>query len=103
MTPMTMTLAEELVIEAPEIETEKVDLPKEEVDLNRLPKRAPPKKGLCVRCGEDKPINRMMLCYPCWVKTNLEEQHGWKEGQPHPDSCGCEGIGGHPDRKSVGN
>jgi hypothetical protein len=100
---VTMTLAEELVIEKPsQAEPETLDLPQEEVDLNRIPKRAPPKKGLCLRCGEDKPINRLMLCYPCWVKSQLEKD-GWKEGQPHPDSCGCEGVGGHPNRKSVGN
>lgn len=99
----TMTLAEELVIEKTyEGEPETLELPQEEVDLNRIPKRAPPKKGLCLRCGEDKPINRLMLCYPCWVKVNLEKD-GWKEGQPHPESCGCEGIGGHPNKKSVGN
>ncbi len=102
--PMTTILDEELVIEteAPEIAPEELDLPKEEVDLNKIPKRAPPSKGMCLRCGENKPINRLMLCYPCWVKSQLEKD-GWKEGQPHPDSCGCEGLNGHPDRKSVGN
>jgi hypothetical protein len=99
---MTQTLTEELVIGEPQVETPEEALPQEEVDLERLPKRAPPKKGLCRRCGEDKPINRLMLCYPCWVKVQLEKD-GWKEGQPHPDHCGCEGIGGHPGRKSVGN
>lgn len=98
----TMTLAEELVIGETEAPEETLELPQEEVDLERLPKRAPPKKGLCLRCGEDKPINRLMLCYPCWVKVQLEKD-GWKEGQPHPESCGCEGIGGHPNKKSVGN
>ena len=71
------------------------------MDLNKIRKTAPPKKGLCRRCGENKPINRLMLCYPCWVKVQLEKD-GWKDGQPHPESCGCEGIGGHS-RKSEGN
>ena len=62
---------------------------KEAEDPSRIPQRTPPKKGLCRRCGQDKPINRLMLCYPCWVKTNLEDKHGWREGMPHPDSCGC--------------
>ena len=50
----------------------------------------------------NKPINRLILCYPCWVKSELEKD-GWKEGQPHPDECHCEGINGHPDRRSTGN
>ncbi len=60
----------------------------EEKDPTRLTQRRPPSKGPCRRCGQNKPINRLMLCYPCWVKTRLEEK-GWREGQPHPDSCGC--------------
>jgi hypothetical protein len=50
--------------------------------------RKPPREGLCRRCGKTAPINRLMLCYPCWVKTQLEEK-GWREGQPHPRGCGC--------------
>jgi hypothetical protein len=76
--------------------------PEEEVDLNRIRKTAPPSRGLCRRCDQNKPINRMMLCYPCWVKTNLEKD-GWKEGQPHPESCGCETGQGHSQQKSYGN
>lgn len=51
--------------------------------------RKPPKDGLCKRCGENKPINRLMLCYSCWVKVRNEEK-GWKDGQPHPAGCGCD-------------
>lgn len=103
ITPLTKTLTEELVIEkTPALEPEERELPREEVDLDKIPKRAPPSKGMCMRCGDNKPINRLMLCYPCWVKTQLEKD-GWKEGEPHPESCGCEGINGHPTRKSVGN
>lgn len=51
--------------------------------------RKPPAEGPCKRCGLDKPINRLMLCYSCWVKTNLEKD-GWREGQPHPSTCGCD-------------
>jgi hypothetical protein len=97
---MTETLTEDLVIGETDAET--TEKPAEEVDLNRLRKPAPPKKGLCRRCGEDKPINRLMLCYPCWVKSELEKD-GWREGQPHPDHCGCTGVGGHETRKSEGN
>ena len=103
ITPLTQTLTEELVIEkGVPAEPEWKDLPKEEIDLAKIPKRAPPSKGMCMRCGENKPINRLMLCYPCWVKSQLEKD-GWKEGEPHPDECGCEGIKGHPNRKSEGN
>ena len=100
---MTKTLTEELVIEkVVPAEPDLQEKPDEEIDLARIPKRAPPSKGMCMRCGENKPINRLMLCYPCWVKTQLEKD-GWKEGESHPESCGCEGINGHPGRKSVGN
>ncbi|MFA6318526.1 MAG: hypothetical protein WC943_14045 [Elusimicrobiota bacterium] len=73
-----------------------------ERDPSKVTQRTPPKKGICRRCGEDKPVNRMMLCYPCWVKTRLEER-GWREGMPHPDDCGCVGLGAHPELKSDGN
>jgi hypothetical protein len=74
---------------------------KEETDIKKIPQRRPPKQGPCKRCGQDKPLNRLMLCYPCWVKTELEKS-GWREGMPHPDWCHCEGIKDHQ-RKSDGN
>lgn len=100
--PLTKTLEEELVIESPDVDAEVKELPEEEVDLNKIRKTAPPSKGLCIRCGDNKPINRLLLCYPCWVKVELEKS-GWKEGQPHPGNCGCEGLGAHAERKSTGN
>jgi hypothetical protein len=77
--------------------------PAEETDPEKLKKiaRKPPKEGPCKRCGQDRPLNRLMLCYPCWVKTELEKT-GWREGMPHPDWCRCEGIKDHQ-RKSDGN
>jgi len=51
--------------------------------------RKPPKDGPCKRCGQNKPLNRLMLCYVCWVKVQLEGR-GWREGQNHPSDCGCE-------------
>lgn len=65
--------------------------PKKKEDVEDIKKRArkPPKDGPCKRCGQDRPLNRLMLCYQCWVKTVLEER-GWTEGQPHPTWCGCE-------------
>ena len=66
-------------------------------DVTKIPQRRPPKDGPCKRCGQDRPLNRLFLCYPCWVKTVLEEK-GWREGLPHPSSCDCEipGVHGQP-------
>lgn len=63
--------------------------------------KAPPREGICKRCGENKPVNRLMLCYACWVKVELEKT-GWREGMPHPDSCHCEGLSAHT-RRADGN
>ncbi|MBI5242513.1 MAG: hypothetical protein HY922_02370 [Elusimicrobia bacterium] len=76
------------------------DVPEGSEDLKRLSQKEPPSRGLCRRCGENKPVNRLMLCYPCWVKTNLEER-GWREGQSHPEWCECT-LGDHG-RRSDGN
>lgn len=77
------------------------EAPEDEKDPRKLKQRRPPKDGLCRRCGKNKPVNRLMLCYPCWVKIELEKR-GWREGQPHPDDCDCEIVGVH-DRLSEGN
>ena len=98
---MTKTLVEELVIANPQVEAPPREKPEEETDLRKLSQKKPPSKGLCRRCGENKPINRLMLCYPCWVKSELENS-GWREGEPHPDWCACEGIKDHK-RQSDGN
>lgn len=65
--------------------------PKEKETPEEIKKRArkPPAGGKCIRCGEYKPINRLKMCYPCWTKFMLEKD-GWKEGQPHPPTCGCD-------------
>ena len=73
----------------------------DEKDPAKLKQRQPPSRGLCRRCGENKPINRLMLCYPCWVKTELEDKAGWREGMSHPDWCQCT-MAEHA-RKSFGN
>lgn len=78
------------------IETEEKASEKEEIDWKNVVQRKPPKEGTCRRCGQKKPVNRLMLCYPCWVKTVLEEKYGWKEGLPHPSECDCEIPGTHP-------
>jgi hypothetical protein len=88
-----------------DIETKTLPEDKEAVDEEKDPRkvkqRKPPKDGLCRRCGLNKPVNRLMLCYPCWVKSELEKS-GWSEGEPHPDSCACEGLTDHK-RLSDGN
>lgn len=99
----TTTIEEFLDQIAPDIEK---PLPEEgaekpEDDLSKLKQRKPPKDGPCKRCGQDKPLNRLMLCYPCWVKSELEKS-GWREGMPHPDWCHCEGLKDHA-RRSYGN
>jgi hypothetical protein len=88
-------LTEDQQAEAP------VETTQEETDIKKIPQRRPPKDGPCRRCGLDKPLNRLMLCYPCWVKTELEKT-GWREGMPHPGWCHCEGVKDHQ-RKSDGN
>ena len=87
-------MAETETITKPETEEAPapVEKPKEENNDKEVFERSrkPPSKGPCVRCGDGKPINRLMLCYPCWVKTRNED-NGWREGQPHPPGCGCAG------------
>lgn len=73
-----------------------------ERDPDKIQRRKPPTRGLCRRCGQNKPVNRLLLCYPCWVKTELEERALWREGTAHPDWCRCEGLQDHP-RRSSGN
>lgn len=71
-----------------------------DVDKENRTGRKPPKEGPCKRCGLDRPLNRLMLCYRCWVITRLEEDakargEVWTEGMPHPEACSCEGLGEH--------
>lgn len=57
--------------------------------------RRVPGGGKCVRCGENKPINRLKLCYKCWVLVEIMEVEkakfgrSWNEKMPHPDWCQC--------------
>ncbi len=95
---MSMTIPE------PTTEETKAEIhppPEEEKDPSRPPQRKPPSRGICRRCGQNRPVNRLLLCYPCWVKTELEKT-GWREGMPHPDWCRCEGLREHS-RRSDGN
>lgn len=99
-----MVTAEELLEEISldkQIDTPVEEPQADEQDPAKLKQRKPPKDGPCKRCGQDKPLNRLMLCYPCWVKAQLEKS-GWREGEPHPAWCECTGVPGHT-RKSDGN
>lgn len=80
-----------------------VDVPEEKETPEEMKKRArkPPKDGPCKRCGENKPLNRLFLCYVCWVKVE-NEKSGWKEGQNHPATCGCD-VECAAERKDFGN
>ena len=97
----TQELIEELLSKTAEAPQREKEAPEDEEDPSKIKQRKPPSRGLCRRCGQNKPINRLMLCYPCWVKTELED-HGWREGMPHPSWCHCTGVDGHG-RKSEGN
>lgn len=57
--------------------------------------RKPPADGPCKGCGENKPLNRLMLCYKCWLYKRLNDADpSWLPGDPHPKTCGCDGPGG---------
>lgn len=63
----------------------------------------PPKEGHCRECKRVRRLNRLKLCYPCFVELVLMDEakkrgHAWKSGDKHPDFCACEGLGEHPER-----
>lgn len=95
------TITKDLPAGVEEIDKQAEEEEKDEKDPRKLKQRKPPSDGLCRRCGLNKPINRLMLCYPCWVKSELEKS-GWSEGEQHPDWCACEGVKEHK-RQSDGN
>ncbi|MBS3927758.1 MAG: hypothetical protein KGZ65_04120 [Sphingomonadales bacterium] len=76
------------------------DKPKEDEKETpeELKKRArkPPAEGPCKMCEQMRQLNRLLLCYPCWLKDKLHKDSGgtWLPGDPHPASCGCDGPGG---------
>ena len=68
----------------------------------------PPKDGPCKRCGNDRPLNRLFLCFKCWVITNLEDDakkrgETWSAGMPHPSWCKCKLPGVKHDGQSDSN
>lgn len=71
--------------------------PEEKEDIDDIEKRArkPPSDGPCKGCGQSKPINRLMLCYKCWVHKNIAD---WAKANnqdfiptvdAHPFWCKC--------------
>lgn len=58
--------------------------------------RKPPAEGPCKMCQQMRMLNRLLLCYPCWLKDKLHKDSGgeWLPGDPHPAGCGCDGPGG---------
>jgi len=85
------------------LETGVKQFDKPDIDKENNQGTAPPKRGICRRCGLDRPINRLMLCYRCWVITMLEDEakkrgDRWSEGMDHPDWCKCEGLGEHKNK-----
>jgi hypothetical protein len=98
---------ETATVETPEQQAEEIarekDAPKEDkpdLDKENDHGRKPPETGKCKRCGLERPLNRLKLCYRCWVIEEIkdvEKQNGraWNEGDPHPAWCHCEGLGEH--------
>ncbi len=83
--------------EAPAAPTTEPPKPEEKESEEDIAKRArkPPADGPCKGCGLDKPLNRLMLCYKCWVYKRLNDADpNWLPGDPHPAHCGCDAPGG---------
>ena len=83
-----------------------VGKPEEKEDDEAIKKRSrkPPSEGPCKMCKQMKQLNRLLLCYECWLKDKLHKDSGgeWLPGDPHPRTCGCDGPGGCA-TKSQGN
>lgn len=101
----TETLPSAPPAEAPEKKPEKKKSALDEAKEDAEPKDAhggskPPGDGRCRECKLPRKVNRLGLCYPCFVELVLMEEaekrnHKWKPGDPHPDWCSCEGLGEH--------
>lgn len=99
----TPTAPVEAPIEAPKEKEKKSELEEAEEDAEPKDEHGatkPPEDGLCRNCRQRKPLNRLKLCYPCWVELCLKDEAKkrggeWKSGDPHPAWCSCEGLGEH--------
>lgn len=87
-------------VEAPAAPAAPTEPPKEEKkpDEKESPEdikkraRKPPAEGPCKGCGKNLPLNRLMLCYRCWVNKNLTDaDKDFIPGiDPHPKTCQCD-------------
>ena len=72
--------------------------PDEKETIDAIKKRAkePPSEGPCKMCKQMRMLNRLLLCYECWVKDQLHKQSGgeWLPGDPHLSTCRCDAPGG---------
>lgn len=96
-----MTMVNEAAVSEPVAPTEtpaEKAKPEEKEDIDDIEKRArkPPADGPCKGCGENKPLNRLMLCYRCWVHKQLMDE-AKSRGQDfipgidkHPLWCKCD-------------
>lgn len=83
--------------DAPAEEKPKDPPPEEKESAEEIEKRArkPPAEGPCRGCGKNLPLNRLMLCYRCWVIKNLvdEAKSRGEDFLPgidkHPSWCKC--------------
>lgn len=95
----------------PDVEAPVKEKPKEEEKegIKDIEKRArkPPSEGPCLGCGNNLPLNRLELCFRCWVNKNLDD---WAKSQgrdfiptvdAHPAWCGC-GLPEHGGDKGRG-
>lgn len=87
----------------PETAPAKKPKPEEKESVDDIERRArkPPADGPCKGCGENRPLNRLFLCYKCWI-DKMNTARGWKPGQPHPTGCGCD-LDCRFDDKGAGN
>lgn len=86
-----------LPTEAPVVPPAANPAPEEKESTDEIKRRArkPPADGPCKGCGQNKPLNRLMLCFKCWVEKQLLDwskytKSDWIPGDPHPTWCKCE-------------
>ncbi len=90
-------------LEAPATTEEKSALDDAKADAEDRPDcggAKPPEDGQCRECKRLRRLNRLKLCFAELVLMDEAKKRGhqWKPGDKHPDWCGCEGLGEHPER-----
>ena len=98
---MNTTILSETDVAEPVAPTEtpsETPKPEKKEDIEDIEKRArkPPADGPCKGCGQNMPLNRLMLCYKCWVNKKLMDEAKARGEEfipgidPHHKSCDCE-------------